>query len=824
MCIYLARIEHTNDFFNIRPVMEFFEDGLVEVNDEKFGQYGTITISSIYGKYNESPLIQDQKYCIFQMSDKELSSLDSSYSGYKIKAADFVLRAKSVDSLGIMEVIGMPAGHLAQKYNTWGKEPVSDVMKPVTNLVYLQDDEKQIFGPFKWSEISNSIYRFIPNSLDDDPYYVKCFQEKDFEDPIYQFDAAKRISDIYYGRERKIVRCDTMPTKCSLLDCIDNAQLKEIVGKLLSQSAETKKAQREIREAVIELPIEKISEERKNRILELAKNGDLAEQAIGFIPKVLIEDEDTLKKIVQTILSNQNYSEKLYLLAKSQEGFSDILEKLEAEKNLKQLELNNILDKIQQVKNVSQIEKDNNFDELKQLKSENECLIEKLRDHNSVKNLEQSIGELEKEHKRIKEEYDLLSNMNKALLGEVEKKIKEAYSSFAFDGAVSNLMMKEALKFEKRQVNQDMEERITDLGNKLCKSKIDQPCDLVNFVYDELTHKAKRNLNKNDVANLLICIAQGFLTIFAGEPGTGKTSLANWIANILGLRHKINNRFTEIAVEKGWTSRRDLIGYYNPLTKSFDAASKGLVSALSLLKAEQEHQIKDLLYLVLLDEANLSQMEYYWADFMSLCDFDKKDRIISLGEDYEYPISDTLRFLATINLDHTTEILSPRLIDRAWIIMLQSSDIDIEDMEMEYSNFDEYPMISYDVFNALCLPQKWESQKLDSAIIDKFNKIRMCFQDVGISFSPRILGMIKKYCLASRGLFDVSENAYVALDYSIAQKVLPIINGYGDRYQLFLDKLLQECDQNTMPRCYEILQSILRRGNLNMQYYQFFSR
>ena len=168
-------------------------------------------------------------------------------------------------------------------------------------------------------------------------------------------------------------------------------------------------------------------------------------------------------------------------------------------------------------------------------------------------------------------------------------------------------------------------------------------------------------------------------------------------------------------------------------------------------------------------------------------------------------------------------MLSPRLIDRAWIILIQSSDILIDEIEEpDYSK--EYPIVEYENLKQLCDSTYWKSKSLETAIIDKFNNIRTCFQYIGINFSPRIIGMIKKYCLASKMIMDFSGNAYVALDYAVAQKILPMINGYGEQYQEFLKKLLLECDPNTMPKCNEIIQTILKKGNVNMQYYQFFTR
>ena len=70
-------------------------------------------------------------------------------------------------------------------------------------------------------------------------------------------------------------------------------------------------------------------------------------------------------------------------------------------------------------------------------------------------------------------------------------------------------------------------------------------------------------------------------------------------------------------------------------------------------------------FIILLDEANLSPMEYYWSDFMNICDDLGPQSTVNLGENYVFGIPETLHFVATINNDHTTETLSPRLIDRA---------------------------------------------------------------------------------------------------------------------------------------------------------------
>lgn len=44
-------------------------------------------------------------------------------------------------------------------------------------------------------------------------------------------------------------------------------------------------------------------------------------------------------------------------------------------------------------------------------------------------------------------------------------------------------------------------------------------------------------------------------------------------------------------------------------------------------------------------------MEYYWSDFMNVCDDLSSQSKVNLGEDYIFGIPETLHFVATINND-----------------------------------------------------------------------------------------------------------------------------------------------------------------------------
>jgi len=94
------------------------------------------------------------------------------------------------------------------------------------------------------------------------------------------------------------------------------------------------------------------------------------------------------------------------------------------------------------------------------------------------------------------------------------------------------------------------------------------------------------------------------LIILSGLSGSGKTQLIHSFADALcGKAHVI-------PVKPNWTSSEDLLGYYNPLQKSY--LSTPFLDALIEARRDTER-----LHLICLDEMNLARVEYYFADFLS---------------------------------------------------------------------------------------------------------------------------------------------------------------------------------------------------------------
>jgi hypothetical protein len=347
---------------------------------------------------------------------------------------------------------------------------------------------------------------------------------------------------------------------------------------------------------------------------------------------------------------------------------------------------------------------------------------------------------------------------------------------------------------------------------------------------DELRYslaKKGRHYDKDFIANILISIQQSFIVIFSGLPGVGKTSLVK----LLGDSKKLDSRLLNISVGRGWTSQRDLIGYFNPLSNRMIPAPTGFYNYIKSCQNERSSNAAPLW--VLLDEANLSAIEHYWAPFMGMADIES-DKILRVNEaEQPLQIPDSLRFIGTINNDMTTEPLSPRLIDRAPIITLEPNGDSIDNAisEIEYTRettpFSHQTLTNmFDIDQALPLDEEREAIAHQ---MEFFQDIRAVLMDDNIALGKRCViskrkeRAIERYCLVAHPLMRSSSNMR-ALDYAISQHVLPLIQGSGENYATRLEKLIDLLD----PDDFKISNGQLRRmheaGKIDMNSFSYFSQ
>ena len=337
-------------------------------------------------------------------------------------------------------------------------------------------------------------------------------------------------------------------------------------------------------------------------------------------------------------------------------------------------------------------------------------------------------------------------------------------------------------------------------------------------VREYLVEQCGRNYSSDEIANLLICIQQSFLTILAGPPGTGKTSIIHYLAEALGNTENL----LKIPVSRGWTSQRDILGYFNPLRGQYQKSRTGLYDFLHI--TQNDSNVSEFSRWVLLDEANLSPIEHYWADLLGLCDPEGERNLDtgSPGKERFLHISPCVRFVGTVNHDNTTERLSPRLIDRVPVIRLEPG--------YEYSN----PVNSNRLKPEGALPYEIMQEFFSGSDEDDFaskegeiiKEIIEILQTETADFegspfvvvSPRKYYTIKRYCVVARDIFVNDQ----AIDFAVAQYILPLIEGYGAGFGKRLEKLLDVTTNNSLYRSTRLLRRIIEAGKQAHNSYSFF--
>lgn len=182
------------------------------------------------------------------------------------------------------------------------------------------------------------------------------------------------------------------------------------------------------------------------------------------------------------------------------------------------------------------------------------------------------------------------------------------------------------------------------------------------------------------VTALSIAFITKSLVILTGAPGSGKS----WIASRL-IDDATRERTVIVPVASTWRGREDLLGYVNPVSGHFEPTE----FTQFLFSAEEAWDQGDRrARLVIFEEFNLSQPEHWLSDLLVRLEYEperRHDRTLVLGgqavagfpqRQCRVALAPSLRFIATLNNDHTVKPLSPRVLDRSALIEVSSSGRD----------------------------------------------------------------------------------------------------------------------------------------------------
>ncbi|MCZ8382246.1 hypothetical protein O6P37_25575 [Mycobacterium sp. CPCC 205372] len=312
-----------------------------------------------------------------------------------------------------------------------------------------------------------------------------------------------------------------------------------------------------------------------------------------------------------------------------------------------------------------------------------------------------------------------------------------------------------------------------------------------------LRFPAGSNLVRSFLSSLL---AKPF-AILTGLAGSGKTQLAMRLGEWFGTDEHGRHRHVVVPVRPDWTGPESMFGYEDALRTSASGAPVWFVPEAFefVLRAASDPQYP---YLLILDEMNLAHVERYFSDFLSGVEsrrpvlpdlvFDQQSNqwIVRDVEAQRLPLPRNLFVVGTVNVDETTYMFSPKVLDRAFTFEFRvtSDELDAELERPIAAPAAEDQRVR--AFASLAESDDWQREHPHPArdqIVSTLREAHAILARANQEFGHRTLYEILRFCAFFAGTGDADVDT--ALDLAIMQKVLPKVHGSRRRVEPVLTEL-----------------------------------
>lgn len=271
--------------------------------------------------------------------------------------------------------------------------------------------------------------------------------------------------------------------------------------------------------------------------------------------------------------------------------------------------------------------------------------------------------------------------------------------------------------------------------------------------------------------------------ILSGLAGSGKTQLALTFAKAM---IKDESQKCVVPVGADWTNREPLLGYANALEKDKYVRPKE-TGVLDLIIRASKPENADKPFFLILDEMNMSYVERYFSDFLS--SMESKEKIMLWGgptEKDDTPASiqlpKNLFIIGTINVDETTYLFSPKVLDRANVIEFKISQTEMSSYLSSMKQIDTNSIYG----EASEMGKDFIEKANESVSFD--NKDEICstllgffkeLKSVNAEFGYRSANEIFRFITMATQYDDSSDKMSddQILDAAIVQKLLPKLHG-----------------------------------------------
>ncbi|GAB3767597.1 hypothetical protein GCM10028796_29530 [Ramlibacter monticola] len=303
----------------------------------------------------------------------------------------------------------------------------------------------------------------------------------------------------------------------------------------------------------------------------------------------------------------------------------------------------------------------------------------------------------------------------------------------------------------------------------------------------------------NELAAAFVCslLAKPFV-ILTGLSGSGKTQIAVRFGEWLG-----EGRLHVAAVRPDWTGSEALFGYEDALRpKSADGRAAWVVPAplAFILRAYED---PDHPYLLVLDEMNLAHVERYFADVLSgmesgldclpNLELDAGTWRMKKGLETSIPFPPNLYIVGTVNVDETTYMFSPKVLDRANTFEFRVSTQDLVAQRHKPTNAQPGEMELVRGLLELSRSGSDAPEEPLNALAARLRTLHAFLSRHHFEFGHRVFQEALRF--GGFGLAAGFPDVNSILDRIVMQKVLPRLHGSRRRLELPLLGLARFCTQ-----------------------------
>lgn len=235
-----------------------------------------------------------------------------------------------------------------------------------------------------------------------------------------------------------------------------------------------------------------------------------------------------------------------------------------------------------------------------------------------------------------------------------------------------------------------------------------------------------------------------------------------------------------------WTDNTKILGYFNPLA---DDGAGVYVKTEIFRFLERANANPQIPFFLILDEMNLSHVERYFSDFLSKMEI--PGSVFEIDGYGTLPYPKNLFVTGTVNIDETTYMFSPKVLDRANVIEFKpekdsvltslTAETEEDSSAAEPGMAEGFLQLAEKIRNAPAT----DYNNIDFAAAEPIlSELYDILQKAGFEFAFRTVKEIRQYLIAAYELEEEKENFSLNghLDIQILQKILPKI--YGNRQQV----------------------------------------